>query len=62
MTFLPSVLQISEYQDVIAAAPIVCVDGNFSPAVIERVCQLCSEADVPGMGNSSVALFARDQK
>ncbi|XP_070209604.1 uncharacterized protein [Littorina saxatilis] len=38
---------ISQYQTDIAAAPIVCVDGNFSPEVIERVCKLCSDARVP---------------
>ncbi|XP_076437784.1 LOW QUALITY PROTEIN: uncharacterized protein LOC143276974 [Babylonia areolata] len=38
---------VSQYQEEISAAPIVCVDGNFSAAVIERVCQLSAQAGVP---------------
>ncbi|PVD31867.1 hypothetical protein C0Q70_07291 [Pomacea canaliculata] len=43
--FTPDMLK--KFQDAIASAPLVCLDGNFSATLIEQVCQLCENEGTP---------------
>ncbi|OWF38530.1 pseudouridine-metabolizing bifunctional protein C1861.05-like [Mizuhopecten yessoensis] len=38
---------VSGFEEELASAPLVCVDGNIPAETIQHVCQLCSKASVP---------------
>ncbi|XP_069105872.1 uncharacterized protein [Argopecten irradians] len=38
---------VSEFEEELTSAPIVCVDGNIPAETIQHVCKVCSQASVP---------------
>ena len=41
-------LQISQYEDNLKAASLVCIDGNLSVEAIEYICLMCNQNEIPG--------------